>query len=69
VIIALFIQHKAMDSVKLARILNGSLQEAEDLIYNMSNARILQTRESNVYELGRNIEPFLVKICIEKGII
>jgi hypothetical protein len=69
IVIALFIQHKHMDRSKLARILNLENEEAENIIYSLTNARILEQRENEVYELGRQIEPFLVKICQEKGII
>jgi hypothetical protein len=43
--------------------------EAEDLIYNLSNARILESRNTEVYSLERYLEPFLVKVIEEKGII
>jgi hypothetical protein len=69
IIIALFIQHKHMDRLKLARIMDLEIEEAENIIYSMTNARILEQREDDVYELGRQLEPFLVKICHGKGII
>ena len=46
-----------------------TLDEAENNIYNLSNAKILDIKENDVYELGRYLEPFLVEICQEKGII
>jgi hypothetical protein len=69
IIIALFIQHKFMNAGKLARVMGISNDEAEKSIYNLSNAKILELRDNEVYTLGRYLEPFLVKICREKGII
>ena len=69
IIVALFIQHKTMDAGKLARVLSVSVEEAEKNLYNLSNAKVLEIKENDVYELGRYLEPFLVKICNEKGII
>ena len=69
IVIALFIQHKNMSADKLAKVLGISKDEAENIIYNLSNARILELRENNIHTLGRYLEPFLVKICQEKGII
>jgi len=69
IVIALFIQHKNMSADKLAKVLGISKDEAENIVYNLSNARILELRENDVYSLGRYLEPFLVKICQEKGII
>jgi hypothetical protein len=43
--------------------------EAEKRIDNLSNAGILEQRVNNAFTLGRYIEPFLVKIVAEKGII
>jgi hypothetical protein len=69
IIIALFIQHKFMNADKLARVMGISTAEAEVSIYNLSNAKVLELRDNEVYTLGRYLEPFLVKICQEKGII
>jgi len=69
IIIAMFIQHKKMNIVKLARILNCSIEETENNIYYLLNARVLHSPENDAYELERSLEPFLVKLCIEKGII
>jgi len=69
IIIALFIQHKFMNTAKLARVMGISNEEAEKSIYNLSNAKILELRDNEVYMLGRYLEPFFVKICREKGII
>lgn len=69
IVIALFIQHKNITANKLARIMGVSEIEAEDLIYNLSNARILESRNTEVYSLERYLEPFLVKVIEEKGII
>jgi hypothetical protein len=69
IIIALFIQHKAMNADKLARVMDISTSDAENYIYNLWNANVLELKENNVYQTGRYLEPFLVKICYEKGII
>ena len=69
IVIALFIQHKNMSASKLARVMGIPLNEAEKYIYNLSNARILEIRDKDVYTLGRYLEPFLVKIVVDKGII
>ena len=69
IIIAMFIQHKFMNASKLARVMGVSNEEAEVNIYNLSNAKVLESRDNDVYTLGRYLEPFLVKICQDKGII
>ncbi len=69
IIIALFILHKNMNAKKLARIMDISDDEAEKKITNLFNAGILETRESDVFTTGRFIEPFLIKVCEEKGLI
>jgi amino acid transporter len=67
--IALFIQHKNLSAKKLARIMGAPDAEAEDMIYNLSNARIVEARDNEVYTLGKYMEPFLVKVIADKGII
>jgi hypothetical protein len=69
VLVALFVQHKNINAEKLARILEITPVEAEKRIDNLSNAGILEQRVNNAFTLGRYIEPFLVKIVAEKGII
>jgi hypothetical protein len=69
IIIVLFIQHKNMNPNKLARVVGGTVDEAEKIIYNLSNARILELMEKDVFTINRYLEPFLVKIGSEKGII
>ena len=69
VLVALFVQHKNINAEKLARILEITQEEAEKRIDNLSNAGILEQRVNNAFTLGRYIEPFLVKIVAEKGII
>lgn len=69
VIIALFIQHKNMSVAKLARVMQLEEVEANQIIDNLMNAGILEARGNGVFFLGRYLEPFLVKICTEKGII
>ena len=69
IVIALFVQHKNMNAEKLGRIMGVSANEAENYIYNLSNAMILDRREKDVYTLNRYLEPFLVKVAVDKGII
>jgi len=69
IVIALFIQHKNMNSEKLARVMNMLKSDAEDLIINFYNSGILEIRENDIYSINRYVEPFLVEKCIEKGII
>lgn len=69
IIIVLFIQHKNMSAAKLARVMQLEEDEANQIIYNLLNAGILYARGNGVFSLGRYLEPFLVKVCVEKGII
>jgi amino acid transporter len=69
IVIALFIQHKNITAIKLARIMGISVIKAEDWIYTLSNARILEPRDTEVYSLEKYLEPFLVKVIDDKGII
>lgn len=69
IIIALFIQHKNMNVPKLARIMKFSDEEAKKNITNLANAGILEHRDNEVYTIVRYMEPFLVNLCFEKGII
>ncbi len=69
VVIALFIQHKNMNAEKLARIMTLTTDDAEVYLTRFFNAGILTLREDNVFTLNSYLEPFIVKVCIEKGII
>ncbi len=69
IVVALFIQHKNMSATKLSRVMAIAFEEAENTIYNLSNARILEFREKDVYTLNRYLEPFLVKVVVDMGII
>ncbi len=69
IIIALFIQHKNMSAEKLARVMDMLQDDAENAFDKLINAGIIDIRESNVYTLNRYLEPFLVKVCFENGII
>lgn len=69
VVLAMFVQHKCMDAGKLARVMNFSVEEAESLIRTLTGVKLLQAKENEVYILGRYIEPFVVNVCAEKGII
>lgn len=69
IVIALFIQHKNMGIDKLARVMGISGAEAENTINTLLNAGILEMKEKDVFTIGRYLEPFLVKISLDKGII
>jgi len=69
VLISLFIQHKNLDLNKLMRITDYESIYAGNLLTKLLNAGIIVAKGANSYCLGRNIEPFLVNLCIEKGII
>lgn len=69
IIIALVIQHKNMSAEKLARVMGMSHDDAENAFDKLINAGILEVRENTVYMLNRYLEPFLVKVCFENGII
>jgi len=69
IVIAMFIQHKNMNVEKLAKIMTLSTEHAEIFITRFFNSGILTLREENFYTLNRYLEPFVVKVCIEKGII
>ncbi len=69
IVVALFIQHKNMSADKLSRVMAINREEAENIIYNLSNARILDFREKDVYTLNRYLEPFIVKVIVDMGII
>ncbi len=69
IVVALFIQHKNMSANKLARVMAITSDEAENSVYNLLNARIIELREKDVYTLNRYLEPFLVKVIADMGII
>lgn len=69
VIIALFIQHKKMDAEKLARITGLENETCESYLTKLKNAGLIVNKQKDVFTIGRNIEPLLVEVCIEKGII
>ena len=68
-IIALFIQHKNMDNEKLKRITGYDNKTVDLLILKLLNFGLIVRKEYNIYSLGRNIEPFMVETCLNKGII
>jgi len=68
-VIALFIQHKNMDAEKLKRITLYDSKAVDLLLLKLLNFGLIVTKEHNTYSLGRNIEPFMVETCINKGII
>ena len=69
IIIALFILHKNMNGTKLARVMRVPDEDAQRDITNLVNAGILEHLEGEVYTTSRYLEPFLIKVCSEKGII
>ena len=69
VVLALFIQHKHMDSTKLSRIMEQTISESNVLLNGLFNAGLLVPKELGVFTLGRNVEPFIVKVCESKGLI
>ena len=69
IVIALFIQHKVIDKNKLSRIANLNQIKSEKILSDLYNSGIIVLKEDNSYSLGRNIEPYMVKLCISKGLI
>ncbi len=69
VIIALFIQHKIISLEKLSRIAGMPPEEALGLMNKLLNAGLVTQKETNTFALGRNIEPYLTKLCLDRGII
>ncbi|PKQ63363.1 hypothetical protein BZG02_08220 [Labilibaculum filiforme] len=69
VVVALFIQHKYMDAEKLMRITGYDTKAVDLLLVKLLNFGLIVTKGLNTYRLGRNIEPFMVETCINKGII
>ncbi len=69
VLIALFVQHKYMNTEKLARVMNIPYGDAEKMIYNLSNAGIIDVRKNDVMMLNRYLEQFLVNKCSDYGLI
>jgi amino acid transporter len=69
VVIALFIQHKNLDVEKLSRITGYDHALSGKILNNLLNAGIIVFKTNVSFTLGRNIEPFLVDVCLDKGII
>ena len=69
IVIALFIQHKNIDVDKLSRITGYDSVTSGKLINHLLNSGVIVPKANSTYALGRNIEPFLVEICVNKGII
>ncbi|WP_372752505.1 amino acid permease [Labilibaculum sp.] len=68
-VIALFIQHKHIDAEKLKRITGYDSKAVDLLLLKLNNLGLIVTKGNNTLSLGRNIEPFMVETCINKGII
>jgi amino acid transporter len=69
IVIALFIQHKNITPEKLGRIMDSKTEVSLRLLEHMLNAGIIDEREKEIFKLNKFLEPFLVRICSEKGII
>jgi amino acid transporter len=68
-VISLVIQHKHMDLNKLVRLTNYKIEVANNLLQGMKNAGLIVEKESQVYILDRNIEPYLVYCSKTFGLI
>lgn len=69
VFIAMMIQHKAIDSSKFMRITGLDLKQTNSHLKHLNNAGIFVEKDENSFGINRNIEPHLLKICKEKGLI
>jgi len=69
VVFALFIQHKNIDIEKLSRITDSNYETAEKLMNNLINSGIIVAKGNQTFTFERNIEPLIVNLCLEKGII
>jgi hypothetical protein len=69
ILVSIFVQHKRITGPKLARIMGIEQLQADLHLRNLQNAGIILPKAESYFELGRNIEPYLVNICIEKGIL
>ncbi len=69
IIIALFVQHKLMDSEKLGRVMLQPKAEVSKVIKHLFYSGILVQKEKEIYALNKYLEPFLVEACLKKGII
>jgi len=68
-ILALFIQHKNIDANKLSRIIGISVDHATGILLSIANAGLIVKKLGQVYTIGRNIEPLMVEVCKNKGLI
>jgi hypothetical protein len=69
IVVAMFVQHKNMSVKKLSRVMAITFEEAENMINILTNARVLEFRDTEVYTLNRYLEPFLVNAIVDMGII
>ncbi|MDD2562629.1 MAG: amino acid permease [Salinivirgaceae bacterium] len=67
--VALFIQHKNMDSDKLSRVLYCEKSHAENVMRVLNNSGIIVAKTKTTYTLERSIEPMLVDACLKKGLL
>lgn len=69
IVIALFVQHKLMCKHKLGRVMQINEEEADKVINHLLIANILLQKDKDIYMLNKYLEPFLINICSDKGII
>lgn len=69
IVISLFIHHKQLDTIKLARLTHYKAVEAENLLIGLKYAGILIEENNETYSLDHNIEPYLLNCCKTLGII
>lgn len=69
IIISLFAQHKLMTIGTLARVLRQNEDETKQVISLLMNAGLLVLAEHSSYRLTPAIEPLLIDVCLEFGLI
>jgi len=69
IIISLFAQHKLMSIGKLSRVMRQEEKVTEDWILLLQNAGLLVAAEHGRYRLTPAIEPLLIDVCSEFGLI
>ena len=69
IIISLFAQHKVMGIGALSRVMKQDEDTTEHMITLLQNSGLLMTAEHGRYRLTPAIEPFLLDVCVEFGLI
>lgn len=64
-----FILHRRMDINKACRIINEDISVIENNFNKMINAGLLQSRDNNIYEINKVIEPYLINYFSKSEII